>query len=353
VAISRVETAAVRLTRRFPPESNTDGPPRRQIAGVPAIVGRRVSAAQASVSTTHAHHHPVIGAFCKLLSVVFLSSMGACVKHLGDAIPVGQTIFVRGVISLAVLAVIAWRVEGLHILKTQNLRSHALRSLAGTGSMFCWLSALSMIPLANFTAISFTAPMFLTALAMLFLREQIHAYRWTALAIGFVGVLITIGPQVTLDGNSVGVLVAFGAAMFSALAMLFLRSMSGSGGEHAITITFYFSATTMFCGAVTAVAGWPMPTPEQWLFIALVGVFGVAGQLLMTLSYRFAEVSVIAPLDYVNLLFAVAFGYYFFGEVPHWSMWIGAPLVIAAGLIILWREYRRYAAAAEAAASNA
>jgi drug/metabolite transporter (DMT)-like permease len=306
------------------------------------------------VSTTAAnHHHPVLGALLKLLSVACLASMGACVKYLGTAIPTGQTIFVRGVISVVVLALIAWRVEGLHILKTQNLRSHAVRSLAGTASMFCWLTALTMVPLADFTAISFTAPMFLTALALVFLREPIHAYRWTALAMGFVGVLITVGPQVTFGGNSGGVLVSFGAAMFSALAMFFLRSMSGSGGEHAITITFYFSATTMVCGAVTALAGWPMPTPEQWLFIGLVGVFGVSGQLLMTLSYRFAEVSTIAPLDYVNLLFAVAFGYYFFGEVPHWSMWIGAPLVIAAGLIILWREYRRYQQAAEAAAANA
>ena len=305
-----------------------------------------------SSTDTH-HHHPVLGAFFKLTSVVFLSSMAACVKYLGTAIPIGQTIFVRGVISLVVLAIIAWRVEGLQILKTQNLRSHGLRSLAGTASMFCWLTALTLIPLADFTAISFTAPLFLTVLAMGFLREPIHAYRWTALAMGLVGVLIAIGPHLTFGGSSVGVLVAFGAAIFSALAMLFLRSMSGSGGEHAITITFYFSATSMICGAATAVAGWPMPTPEQWLFIVLISVFGVVGQLLLTFSYRYAEVSTIAPLDYTNLLFAVAFGYYFFAEVPHWSMWVGAPLVIAAGLIILWREYRRYAAAAEAAASNA
>jgi drug/metabolite transporter (DMT)-like permease len=304
-------------------------------------------------STDAHHHHPVLGAFFKLSSVACLSCMSACVKYLGDGVPTGQTIFVRGLISMAVLALIAWRVEGLHILKTRNLKSHALRSLAGTASMFCWLTALTLVPLAEFTAISFTAPMFLTVLALLFLREPIHVYRWTALAMGFIGVLITIGPQLTFAGNSVGVLIAFGAAMFSALAMLFLRSMSGSGGEHAITITFYFSATTMICGAATAVAGWPMPTPEQWLFIALVGVFGVFGQLLLTLSYRHAEVSTIAPLDYTNLVLAVAFGYYFFGEVPHWSMWIGAPLVMAAGLIIVWREYRRYVEAAEAAAPNA
>jgi drug/metabolite transporter (DMT)-like permease len=290
------------------------------------------------------HHRPVLGAFLKLSSVVFLSSMAACVKELGAAIPTGQTIFVRGVLSMIVLGIIAWRVDGLHILKTGNLRSHALRSLSGTASMFCWFTALTLIPLADFTAISFTAPMFLTVLAMLFLGERIHAYRWTALIVGFVGVVITIGPHVSFGGNGFGIGIAFGAAMFSALAMLFLRSMSGSGGEHAITITFYFSAMVTLWGGLTAFGGWPQPTPEQWFYIVLAGLFGCFGQLLMTFSYRYAEVSTIAPLDYTNLLFAVAFGYYFFGEVPHWSMWLGAPLVIAAGLIILWREYQRYAA---------
>ena len=296
------------------------------------------------VALSHAHHHrPVLGAFLKLSSVVLLSSMAACIKYLGAAIPAGETMFVRGVISLVVLAVIAWRVAGLHILKTQNLRSHALRSLSGTASMFCWFTALPLIPLADFTAISFTAPMFLTVLAMLFLGERIHGYRWTALIVGLLGVLITIGPHVSFGGNTMGIALSLGAAMFSALAMLFLRGMSGSGGEHAITITFYFSAFVMIVGGVTAIAGWPMPTLQQWLVIVLAGFFGVFGQLLMTFSYRYAEVSTIAPLDYTNLLLAVAFGYYFFAEVPHWSMWVGAPLVIAAGLIILWREYRRYA----------
>jgi drug/metabolite transporter (DMT)-like permease len=292
---------------------------------------------------------PVLGVFLKVSSVVLLSCLAACVKYLGDGVPTGQIIFVRGVISMAVLGFIAWRLHGFKILRTERLRSHALRSLAGTASMFCWFTALTMIPLADFTAISFTAPMFLTLLAMALLGERIHAYRWTALAIGLVGVLITIGPHLSFGGDSpgsssLGVLVAFGAAMFSAAAITTLRSMSGAGGEHPLAITFYFSLTTVICSALTAVGGWPMPTPEQWFFIGLSALFGVFGQLLMTMSYRYAEASTLAPLDYTNLLLAVALGYYFFAEVPHWSMWIGAPLVIAAGLIILWREYRRYAA---------
>jgi drug/metabolite transporter (DMT)-like permease len=293
----------------------------------------------------NAHHHrPVLGVLLKLSSVVFLSGLAACVKYLDGGVPIGQLIFVRGVISVAVLALIAWRTEGLSILRTDKLRTHGIRSLSGTASMFCWFTALTLIPLADFTAISFTAPMFLTVLAMVILGERIHAYRWTALGIGFVGVLIMVGPHLTLGGSTLGVLAAFGAAVFSALAMVALRSMSGSGGEHPLAITFYFSLTTVVCSAVTVVAGWPMPTPEQWELIVLAAMLGVFGQLLMTMSYRYSEASTLAPLDYTNLLLAVALGYYIFGEVPHWTIWVGAPLVIAAGLIILWREYRRYAA---------
>ncbi|HEY5569638.1 MAG TPA: DMT family transporter [Gammaproteobacteria bacterium] len=305
------------------------------------LARRFVSESRYLSSTSVRHHRPVFGVLLKLTSVVLLSSLAACVKYLGDAIPSGQTMFVRGLISVVVLAALAWRTEGLQLLRTSNFRSHALRSLSGTISMFCWFTALTMIPLADFTAISFTAPMFLTILAMLFLGERIHRYRWTALGVGFVGVLIMIGPHLSFGDGATGVTIALGAAVFGALAMMFLRGMS-SGGEHAITITFYFSLTSMVCAAFTAFWGWPMPTGRQWLFIVLVGVFGVLGQLLMTFSYRYAEASTIAPLDYSNLLVAVAFGYFFFDEIPQVSIWLGAPLVIAAGLIILWREYRRY-----------
>src|SRR6185295_2591721 len=211
----------------------------------------------------HREHRPVLGVFLKLTSVVLLSSMAACVKYLGSAIPSGETIFVRGVISVVVLALIAWRVEGLGLLKTSNLRSHALRSLCGTASMFCWFFALTLIPLAEFWAIAFTSPLFLTLLAMLFLGERIHRYRWTALAIGFVGVLVIVGPHLSLGAGSLGVGMALAAAVFSAFAVMFLRSMSGSGGEHPITITFYFSVITVVCSVFTVAAGWPMPTPRS------------------------------------------------------------------------------------------
>jgi len=282
---------------------------------------------------------PVLGIALKLASVVVFAAMTVCVKFLGRDIPAGQTIFVRGVISLVVLALIAWSTEGLHLLRTRNWRSHALRSLAGTVSMFCLFAAVTMIPLADLTAITFTAPLFLTVLAMIFLGERIHRFRWTALGVGFLGVIITIGPHLSFaHGVSPGVLVALANAAFSAIAMVFLRSMSG--GEHAITITFYFSLTFMLCAALTALQGWPMPTLTQWILIACAGPFGVFGQLLMTYSYRYAEASTIAPLDYSNMIMAILLGYLFFDEIPSLSVWLGAPLILGAGLLILWREYR-------------
>jgi len=264
--------------------------------------------------------------------------MTLCVKLLGQDTPSGQIIFARGVISVAVLALIAWRTDRLHLLKTRNWRGHALRSLSGTVSMFFLFAAITMIPLADVTAITYTSPMFLTVLAMLFLGERIHRYRWTALILGFVGVLIMIGPHLSFGAEgSLGSLAALGAALFAAFAMTSLRAMSAN--EHAITITFYFSLTFMICAGLTAVTGWPMPTPLQALLIILAGFFGVFGQLLMTYSYRYSEASTIAPLEYTSMLMAVTLGYLFFGETPSLSIWIGGPLVIGAGLLVLWREH--------------
>ena len=281
---------------------------------------------------------PVLGIALKLGSVALFAGMTLCVKLLGKDIPPGQTIFVRGLLSVAILTLIAWRTAGLHLLRTQNWRSHGLRSLSGTLSMFCFFTSVTMIPLADVTAIGFTAPMFLTVLAMVFLGERIHRFRWTALGFGFLGVVMMIGPQLSFgEGTSSGALLALGAALFSAIAMTFLRQMSGR--EHAITITFYFSLTFTVCAGLTAIQGWPTPTPNQWSLIILSGLFGVVGQLLMTYSYYYAEASTVAPLDYSGMILAVINGYAFFGEVPALAVWLGAPLVVGSGLLILWREY--------------
>lgn len=285
-------------------------------------------------------HHALLGAGLKLASVLCLACMAASVKFLGSAVPASQVVFFRGAIAMAVIAVVAWRTMGLRVLKTSNWRAHASRSLAGALSMFCWFISLTMIPLAQMMAISFTIPLFLTVLAVVFLREIIRAYRWAALAVGFSGVVIIVAPGMTAGtGSALGIGIALLASVLAAFALMFLRRMSGA--EDALTITFYFFLTSSVLALATLpFIPWPMPTPEQWVLLGMIGFFGVLGQLLMTYCYRYAEASLVAPLDYVNMLFAVAIGYYVFDEIPRLSTWLGAPLVIGAGGIILWREYK-------------
>ena len=284
-------------------------------------------------------HRAIAGVGLKLISVASFASMAACVKYLGNAVPAAQVVFCRGVISLVVVALVAWRVGGLGRLKTRNWRSHAVRSLAGALSMFCWFISLTLIPLAQMTTISFTIPLFLTVLALVFLGERIHAYRWNALAVGFAGILIIVSPDLmSPSGSLAGVAIAMTAAVLAAFAQMFVRRMSRH--EHALTITFYFFLTSTLLAAATLVLEpWPLPTAGQWLLLAMTGAFGVVGQLTMTYSFGYAEASLLAPLDYVSMLFAVALGYAIFGEIPGASIWIGAPLVMTAGGIIIWREY--------------
>jgi drug/metabolite transporter (DMT)-like permease len=206
-------------------------------------------------------------------------------------------------------------------------------------SMFCWFIALSLIPLAQMTAISFTIPLFLTVLAMVVLRESITWHRWIALAIGFTGVVVIVGPDlIDGSGSALGAGIAVMAAVLAAFALMFLRRMSGQ--EHALTITFYFFLTSCVLALLSLVfEPWPAPTPRQWLVLGMTGGFGLLGQLTMSYCYRYAEASLVAPVDYASLLIAVAIGFYLFDEIPHLSTWLGAPLVIGAGAIIVWREY--------------
>lgn len=288
--------------------------------------------------TTHTHR-PVLGVLLKLVSVALLAIMSMCIKMLGKDIPIGETIFVRGLMAILVLGAIAYRTTGLKILRTNNWRRHALRSGAGTASMFCLFASLTMIPLADVTAINFASPIFITILAMLLLKERIHAIRWTALIVGLIGVVIMVASQLSMQhGGGLGAIVALTGAITGAVAITTLRSMTKT--EPAITITFYFLVTAMSCALLTSMFGWVVPDLRQAFWIATAALCGVLGQLAMTTAYHYAEASAVAPLDYTGMIMSVAIGYFVFSEVPTVSILIGSLLVIVSGLVIILREYQ-------------
>ena len=288
-------------------------------------------------SSDTARDRPFLGMLCKIIAMLMFAIMFAAVRWLGPHFPIGEIVFFRSTLGLPVIVAAAYFSGGLHLLATKRIDSHALRSIAGVISMYCNFTAYTLLPLADVTAIGFAAPLFIVMLAALLLRERVHIYRWSAVVTGFIGVLVIIGPG-GASGATIGVAYALTSAALAALAMIFLRRMSAH--EHSTAIAFYFMLTAAVLSLSTLPFGWNFPTgTEAWVLIAS-GIAGGVGQLFLSFSYRYGEASLLAPFDYTAMIWAVALGYFVFGELPMANVWFGAVIVISAGLLILWREHR-------------
>jgi drug/metabolite transporter (DMT)-like permease len=284
--------------------------------------------------------NPALGILCKVIAHLLFALMFAAVRWLGPEFPTGQIVFWRSFVGMAVIVAAALLTGGPALLATRRLDSHALRSIAGVIAMFCNFTAFAFLPLAEATTLSFAAPLFMVLLAALILGEAVHVYRWSAVIVGFVGVVIILVPYFELpEGDRLmGALLALSGAGLSAMAMIFLRRMSTH--EHSITIAFYFMLVSTVAGAFTAMGGWVSPSANEMLILVGCGLAGGVGQIFLSFSFRYAEVSALAAFDYTALLWSASLGYFLFGELPPLPAWIGAAIIVAAGLFILWRERR-------------
>jgi drug/metabolite transporter (DMT)-like permease len=284
-----------------------------------------------------ARDRPLIGIACKVAATLFFAVMFAAIRWLGPYFPLGEIVFFRSALGAGVVVSAALATEGPGLLATRRIGSHALRSIAGTMAMFCNFAAYTFLPLADATAIGFAAPLFVVVLAAMMLSERVHALRWSAVGIGFVGVLMIAGPEAGVTGGALyGAMFALAGAGLTALSMIFLRRMSAH--EHSITIAFYFMLTSAAVSLLTMAFGWTLPTRNEALVLFLAGLAGGIGQLFLSFSYRYGEASVLAPFDYAAMIWAVVLGLLLFGELPSTQTWVGGAIVIAAGLLIFWRE---------------
>jgi drug/metabolite transporter (DMT)-like permease len=218
--------------------------------------------------------------------------------------------------------------------------------------MFLNFAALQRLPLADITGFSFVAPIFAVVLATIFLDEQVGAYRWGAVLVGFAGVLLMIQPHggvlhLVHAGFSSGAALALMGAMLSAVVVIFIRQMSTT--ERSEAIVFYFMLTCAVVSGLTMFWNFAIPSPGAAAWLVLCGLLGGIGQICMTFCYRYAEPSLLAPFDYTAMVWAVALGYFVLGEVPQALVMGGAAVVVAAGLYIVWRERRLHRATAAAA----
>jgi drug/metabolite transporter (DMT)-like permease len=285
------------------------------------------------------------GILLKLVSALMFTVMAALVRSLGEAIPVGQVVFFRaGFAIVPVVVIYALRNELTAAVHTKRLPGHVGRGLIGLVGMFCTFSALARLPLAEVTAIAFAGPLITVALAAILLNERVRIYRWSAVGVGFFGVLVMLAPHFDVarltSGNAstqmLGAILAFTGAWCNAGAVIQTRRLTDS--ETTSSIVFYFSLICAVGGLLTLPFGWAVPATWQLAALVLTGLLGGLGHLILTESYRYAPASVIAPFDYSAILFAFLLGYFMFGEVPTPVVIVGAAIVVVAGLFVLWRE---------------
>lgn len=280
---------------------------------------------------------PLFGIILRLAAMAVLGLMFALVKLAGEhGVHLVESLFWRQLAGLPVVIVWLWSLGKLGDIYTQNPLAHALRGILGLSSMSLNFTAMIMLPMAEATTISFATPVFATMLAALLLGEQTGKYRWGAIALGFAGVLLAMRP-VSLAGHGIGPWVALAGALLTSCVFIQIRRMSQS--ENAGAIVFWFSLSTLAPLGVGMIFFAQNHDAVGWLLIAGLALCGAVAQLLLTSAMRHAPVAAIATMDYSSLIWSVLFGYLIFNDMPGPGTWFGAPVIIIAGLVIMWREH--------------
>jgi drug/metabolite transporter (DMT)-like permease len=281
----------------------------------------------------------------KLLSVLLFAMMSALVRFVGESVPLGQLVFFRSAFAIVpVVAIYAWRGELAGAVRTGRPLGHVTRGLISVASMYLNFAALARLPLIDATAIGFAAPLITVGLAALVLKERVRFYRWSAVAVGFIGVVVMLWPYVHVGAlvsagstaSTVGAACAVTACFTNAGSVIQTRRLTDS--ETTSSIVFYFSLICMFAGLASLPFAWRSPNAVELIALISIGVIGGLSHILLTESYRHAPASLVAPFDYVALLWAFLFGYMLFGEIPDFYVYAGAPIVVASGLFVIWRE---------------
>jgi drug/metabolite transporter (DMT)-like permease len=295
---------------------------------------------------------PFLGIALKILSTVAFTGMATLIKLVSDRYPVGEIVFFRSFFALIpVCAWVGWR-NFPAIFVTSRFGGHVIRSIAGATSMFCGFTALGYLPIADATAIGYASPLLTVAFAVWLLHERVHIYRWSAVGVGLFGVLVIlsdyVGPEAgqTSHSSVLGAMFSVAGAIAGALAATQTRSLTRV--EPAATIVVYFSSLTALAGLCSWPLAWLFPDIEAWALpdatdgLALVsaGICGGIGQVLLTQSYRFGDASLIAPFEYASMVWALIASLAIFGTWPSGVVLVGAAIVIAAGLFVIYREHR-------------
>ncbi|WP_340586684.1 DMT family transporter [Erythrobacter alti] len=280
---------------------------------------------------------PLLALVMRLAGIAGFAVMAACIKLASESgIHLAELMFWRQFISLPILLAWAMLAGGLGTLATKRPRAHAMRAGYGIAGMVLNFGGVILLPLAEATTFGFTGPLFATLLSIVILRETVGIWRWSAVLAGFAGVVIIAQP----GGGNIplfGAAVALGGAFMIALISIQIRDLSRT--DKPLAIVFWFSVATVVATLPILPFVHNQLNTGQWLLLLGIGLAGTWGQVLITMALRFGKVSSVIVMDYSSLIWATLLGWLIFSNLPTIYTWFGAPLVIAAGIIITWREH--------------
>lgn len=289
-------------------------------------------------------HRPGLAVTLKLAAVFLFMVMAALIKATSGQVPPGEAVFFRSFFAIPVIVIwLGLRGELRHGLIARNPMGHFWRGVLGTSAMGMTFAGLGLLPLPEVTAIGYATPIFTVILAALMLGERIRLVRVSAVLMGLIGVLVMLWPRLgsgagMQDAATFGALLILLATLARALVQIHIRRLVQT--DHTAAIVFYFSATATALSLLSLPFGWVIPGPGTAGLLVLAGVLGGVAQILVTSSYRFGAASMLAPYDYASMLFAILIGYVWFSELPTRVMLIGAALVIAGNILVIWREHQ-------------
>lgn len=269
------------------------------------------------------------------VATICFSIMHALIRYMSVELHPFQLAFFRCAFGL--LVVIPWFIRyGVAPLRTKRLNLHVFRGCINVVAMLAGFYALSITPLADVAALSFTAPIFATLLAIVFLREVVGIRRWCAILFGFFGTLVVLKPgfEMMSDGQLLVVL----SALLWACALIIIKILART--ESSITIITYYVLLMAPLSAIPAALVWIAPTIQQVIIMAVMGVLGTFGQLLMTEALKEGDTNVVMPLDFFKMIWAVLLGFFIFGEVPGLSTWFGGAMIFGSITYIAYREHK-------------
>jgi len=267
------------------------------------------------------------------ISVCAFSLMDVIVKW-SDAYPVGQVLFFRGFCGMITIFFLIPRERYFDFYKTNRPLLHFKRCFAGLIAIVAIFIALRKLPLATVVSISFAAPIFTTILSIFFLKEKVGLYRWLAVFVGFIGIIIISEPGF----SSLNLYYLYPIIFCLGLSYVAIAIRQLSSTEPVWLIGLYFSFSIMIISFFSFYQGWVLPNIKDLFLLSMVGILGGLANLWLTQSYKFSEVTLVTPLKYLALVFGIVFGYLFWDEIPTIKTLMGATLVIVSSFIIFRRE---------------